>query len=83
MRSPYLLTGLIERPGRLVYLSSGMHRGGDPGLTDPQWEHRPWNGPQAYADSNQKPRTAHPAARDVKIQDRLLSYCATLTGVTL
>ena len=34
---PYLLTGLIERPGRLVYLSSGMHRGGDPGLSDPQW----------------------------------------------
>ena len=31
--APYLLTGLIERPGRLVYLSSGMHRGGDPGLT--------------------------------------------------
>ena len=29
--APYLLTGLIERPGRLVYLSSGMHRGGDPG----------------------------------------------------
>ena len=49
--APYLLTGLIERPGRLVYLSSGMHRGGDPGLTDPQWEHRRWNGSQAYADS--------------------------------
>ena len=45
--APYLLTGLIERPGRLVYLSSGMHRGGDPGLTDPQWEHRRWNGSQA------------------------------------
>src|ERR1700677_3102875 len=49
--APYLLTGLIERPGRLVYLSSGMHRGGNPGLTDPQWEHRRWNGSQAYSDS--------------------------------
>jgi NAD(P)-dependent dehydrogenase (short-subunit alcohol dehydrogenase family) len=49
--APYLLTALIERPGRLVYLSSGMHRGGDPGLTDPQWEHRHWNGSQAYSDS--------------------------------
>lgn len=26
--APYLLTVLIERPSRLVYLSSGMHRGG-------------------------------------------------------
>jgi NAD(P)-dependent dehydrogenase (short-subunit alcohol dehydrogenase family) len=148
--APYLLTGLIQRPGRLVYLSSGMHRGGDPDLTDPQWEHRRWNGSQAYSDSklfdvvlafaiarrwtgvlsnalepgwvptkmggpgapddmslapvtqawlavssdpdasvtggyfyHQKPRTAHPAARDPEVQDRLLSYCAELTGVTL
>jgi NAD(P)-dependent dehydrogenase (short-subunit alcohol dehydrogenase family) len=49
--APYLLTGLIERPGRLVYLSSGMHRGGDPDLTDPQWEHRRWSASQAYSDS--------------------------------
>ena len=27
--APYLLTALIEPPRRLVYLSSGMHRGGD------------------------------------------------------
>jgi len=26
---------------------------------------------------------AFPAARDAEIQDRLLSYCAALTGVTL
>jgi NAD(P)-dependent dehydrogenase (short-subunit alcohol dehydrogenase family) len=26
--APYLLTALVERPARLVYLSSGMHRGG-------------------------------------------------------
>ena len=46
--APYLLTALI---GRLVYLSSGMHRGGDASLDDPQWERRRWNGAQAYADS--------------------------------
>jgi hypothetical protein len=32
---------------------------------------------------HQKPRMAHPAARDLKIQDRLLRYCAAMTGVTL
>ena len=51
--APYLLTALIgwAGPGRLVYLSSGMHRGGDARLDDPQWERRRWNGAQAYADS--------------------------------
>jgi NAD(P)-dependent dehydrogenase (short-subunit alcohol dehydrogenase family) len=49
--APYLLTALIPRPRRLIYLSSGLHRGGDPGLDDLQWERRPWNGFQAYADS--------------------------------
>ncbi len=148
--APYLLTALIERPARLVYLSSGMHRGGRPDLDDPQWARRRWNGSQAYADSklfdvllafavarrwpgvlsnalepgwvptrmggpgapddlslapvtqawlavssdagalvtggyfyHQRPRDTHPAARDAGLQDRLLSYCAGLTGVTL
>src|SRR5690349_617863 len=31
--APYLLTALIERPQRLVYLSSGMHRGGHSDLS--------------------------------------------------
>jgi NAD(P)-dependent dehydrogenase (short-subunit alcohol dehydrogenase family) len=49
--APYLLTALMERPGRLVYLSSGMHRGGDDSLDDIDWRDRPWQGAQAYADS--------------------------------
>jgi NAD(P)-dependent dehydrogenase (short-subunit alcohol dehydrogenase family) len=49
--APYLLTALITRPGRLVYLSSGMHQGGNPDLVDLQWAGRRWNGAQAYADS--------------------------------
>lgn len=49
--APYLLTALVTRPDRLVYLSSGMHRGGDPDLSDLQWSNRRWNGSQAYADS--------------------------------
>ena len=49
--APYMLTGLIERPGRLIYLSSGMHRDGDPSLHDIDWHERRWNGVQAYCDS--------------------------------
>lgn len=49
--APYLLTVLIELPARLVYLSSGLHRSGDPNLDDLQWERRRWNGMQAYSDS--------------------------------
>jgi NAD(P)-dependent dehydrogenase (short-subunit alcohol dehydrogenase family) len=49
--APYLLTALTTRPQRLVYLSSGMHTGGDAALDDPQWEKRRWNGAQAYSDS--------------------------------
>jgi NAD(P)-dependent dehydrogenase (short-subunit alcohol dehydrogenase family) len=49
--APYLLTALITPPGRLVYLSSGMHTGGNASLDDPQWNTRRWNGAQAYADS--------------------------------
>jgi len=49
--APYLLTALINPPARLVYLSSGMHRGGTASLDDPQWARRRWNGAQAYSDS--------------------------------
>jgi NAD(P)-dependent dehydrogenase (short-subunit alcohol dehydrogenase family) len=49
--APYLLTALIDRPGRLVYLSSGMHQAGDPDFADLQWERRRWNSAQAYSDS--------------------------------
>jgi NAD(P)-dependent dehydrogenase (short-subunit alcohol dehydrogenase family) len=148
--APYLLTALITTPHRLVYLSSGMHRGGDAALADPQWARQPWNGAQAYSDSklfdvalafavarrwpavlsnalepgwvptkmggpgapddlslapvtqawlaasddpaarvtgsyfyHQRPRKAHPAAHDPAFQDRLLDYCASLTGIAL
>src|SRR6266511_2835201 len=49
--APYLLTALIDRPGRLVFLSSGMHLGGDPDLDDLQWTRRRWNPSRAYAQS--------------------------------
>jgi NAD(P)-dependent dehydrogenase (short-subunit alcohol dehydrogenase family) len=49
--APYILTALINKPKRLVYLSSGMHRSGDPSLRDLTWKERPWNGSNAYADT--------------------------------
>ncbi|MGY1855821.1 SDR family NAD(P)-dependent oxidoreductase [Modestobacter sp. SYSU DS0290] len=49
--APYLLTALVPRPDRLVYLGSGMAHGGSPALDDLQWTRRRWNGSQAYADS--------------------------------
>jgi NAD(P)-dependent dehydrogenase (short-subunit alcohol dehydrogenase family) len=49
--APYVLTALMQRPKRLIYLSSGLHRGGDATLDDLNWEKRPWNGMQAYSDT--------------------------------
>jgi NAD(P)-dependent dehydrogenase (short-subunit alcohol dehydrogenase family) len=49
--APYVLTALMQRPKRLVYLSSGLHRSGDASLEDLTWENRPWRGQQAYSDS--------------------------------
>ncbi|MEZ2338986.1 SDR family NAD(P)-dependent oxidoreductase [Mucilaginibacter sp. RCC_168] len=49
--APYLLTALIHRPKRLIYLSSGLHRSGDASLRDLNWTDRRWNGFSAYADS--------------------------------
>jgi NAD(P)-dependent dehydrogenase (short-subunit alcohol dehydrogenase family) len=49
--APYVLTALMERPRRLVYLSSGMHRGGSSALRDIDWSERRWNSSQAYSDS--------------------------------
>ncbi|HVW70874.1 MAG TPA: SDR family NAD(P)-dependent oxidoreductase [Steroidobacteraceae bacterium] len=49
--APYILTALINKPRRLVYLSSGMHRSGDSSLRDLTWKERPWNGSSAYADT--------------------------------
>ena len=49
--APYILTALIRKPKRLVYLSSGLHQNGDASLKDLAWEQRPWRGQQAYSDT--------------------------------
>ena len=49
--APYILTALIRKPKRLVYLTSGLHRSGDPSLKDLTWSERKWSSSSAYADS--------------------------------
>jgi NAD(P)-dependent dehydrogenase (short-subunit alcohol dehydrogenase family) len=58
--APYVLTALMQKPDRLIYLSSGMHLFGSRCLDDLQWSQRRWNGGQAYSDS--------------KFQDVLLAF---------
>lgn len=48
---PYLLTALLPRPDRLVYLTSGLQERGRLHLDDLQWEQRDFDGMQAYSDS--------------------------------
>jgi NAD(P)-dependent dehydrogenase (short-subunit alcohol dehydrogenase family) len=49
--APYILTCLINKPERLIYLSSGLHKSGDATLKDLEWKHRRWSGFNAYSDS--------------------------------
>lgn len=49
--APYILTCLITIPKRLVYTSSGLHRGGDATLNDLAWSTRPCSASGAYADA--------------------------------
>jgi NAD(P)-dependent dehydrogenase (short-subunit alcohol dehydrogenase family) len=49
--APYVLTALMERPDRIVVLTSGMHRGQRPDLGDLQWRRRRWDGWGPYSES--------------------------------
>ena len=49
--APYILTALIAKPKRLVYLSSMLHQNGDPNLEDLTWKARAWDGEQAHSDT--------------------------------
>jgi NAD(P)-dependent dehydrogenase (short-subunit alcohol dehydrogenase family) len=49
--APYVLTALITKPKRLVYLSSGMHHSANTSLDDLAWKKRRWNGSVAYAET--------------------------------
>ena len=49
--APYILTCLMHRPKRLVYVSSGLHTRAAGGVEDITWTQRPWDAYQAYCDS--------------------------------
>lgn len=47
--APYVLTALIQRPSRLIYLSSGLHRSGHPVVEGMDWTGQRESG--SYSDS--------------------------------
>jgi NAD(P)-dependent dehydrogenase (short-subunit alcohol dehydrogenase family) len=49
--APWMLTAWIERPDRLIYVSSGLHREGGGSLDDIDWTRRRWSAGKAYAES--------------------------------
>lgn len=49
--APFVISALLPRPERMVFMSSGMHLDGKFDLKDPQWKTRPWNSTEAYCDS--------------------------------
>lgn len=49
--APYILSALIERPKRLIYVSSELHRDGDTSLNDMLWQKRKWQASDAYAET--------------------------------
>jgi NAD(P)-dependent dehydrogenase (short-subunit alcohol dehydrogenase family) len=49
--APYMLTALIERPDRLIFVGSSMHHGGDDSLHDIDWLERRWDTSRAYSES--------------------------------
>jgi hypothetical protein len=85
--APYVLTALMERPQRLVYLSSGMHHDANAHLDDVLWEKRRWNGSEARASGSYffhlRLRAANPQALEVGLQDRLVALCAEISGIAL
>ena len=49
--APYILTCLMDKPKRLLYLSSGLHYSGSGDFKDITWSKRSWSSGQAYNDS--------------------------------
>ncbi|OWU68319.1 SDR family NAD(P)-dependent oxidoreductase [Phaeobacter sp. 22II1-1F12B] len=49
--APYVLSLLADRPARLIFTGSSMHRGHDGALDDMEWTRRRWSASSAYGES--------------------------------
>lgn len=49
--APYILTCMMDKPKRLLYLTSGLHYSGSDDFKDITWNERRWSSGQAYNDS--------------------------------
>ncbi|MCA0964321.1 SDR family NAD(P)-dependent oxidoreductase [Salipiger bermudensis] len=49
--APYMLSLLADRPARLIFTGSSMHRGHGKVLEDMDWTRRPWSSSSAYGES--------------------------------
>ncbi|PRC94346.1 SDR family NAD(P)-dependent oxidoreductase [Solimicrobium silvestre] len=49
--APYILTAMMERVERFIYIGSGAHRASSAHFNDLQWTTRQWNRNDAYAES--------------------------------
>lgn len=49
--APFILTALMTKPSRLIYLSSALHRNARANLDDLAWSKRAWDGTAAYSES--------------------------------
>lgn len=95
MVAPYLLTALIERPRRLIYLSSMMHKDAVADLSDPDWTGA--RATQVWLATSEDPAAQatgqfwqhmahlepHPKTRDVQFQRELADELSHYTGVAL
>jgi NAD(P)-dependent dehydrogenase (short-subunit alcohol dehydrogenase family) len=49
--APFILTARLQRPGRLIFVSSSEHRAGSGPLRDLDWTARPFDASRAYGES--------------------------------
>jgi NAD(P)-dependent dehydrogenase (short-subunit alcohol dehydrogenase family) len=78
--APYILTALIAKPKRLVYLSSMLHQNGDPTLEDLTWKARAWDGEQAYSTRSYMTCSSPLVSHDVGLESSRMHWSQAGSG---